>query len=187
MVKNNRNTYGPWIQVDMDGVLADFFGGFAKRFEYDHWKDIPSKEVAIGMLSNTDFFNTLEPFETSHRLIKFVKEISNDNWGINSSPLRGDRDNSAYWKRVWLERHGLMPLPKNLIFTGQKENHAINELDGTPNILIDDKPSNIARWEAKGGIGIRYQANEDDLQEYLFTKLEAIVGNKTGKRISFDF
>ena len=71
-----------------------------------------------------------------------------------------------------------MPKVSNLIFTGQKENHAINELDGTPNILIDDKPSNIKRWEAKGGIGIRYQANEDDLEEYLFAKLEAIIEKK---------
>ena len=34
------------------------------------------------------------------------------------------------------------------------------------------------RWEEKGGIGIRYQANEDDLEEYLFAKLEAIIEKK---------
>tara|TARA_B100001250_G_C19803910_1_gene792373 strand:- start:361 stop:912 length:552 start_codon:yes stop_codon:yes gene_type:complete len=175
---NNRQTYGPWIQVDMDGVIADFFGGFATRFGTEHWKLIPRKEQSILELTNTDFFNTLKPFDTSARLIAHIKKISNGDWGINSSPLRGDRDNSAYWKRVWLERHGFMPKVSNLIFTGQKENHAINELDGSPNILIDDKPSNITKWEAKGGIGIRYQANEDDLEEYLFAKLEAIIEKK---------
>ena len=141
---NNRQTYGPWIQVDMDGVIANFFDGLASYYNKPHWKQIPNKEASIAALSNTDFFNTLEPFDTSARLIAHVKKISNGDWGINSSPLLGDRDNSAYWKRVWLERHGFMPEIKNLIFTGQKENHAINELDGTPNILIDDKPSNIA-------------------------------------------
>jgi hypothetical protein len=35
---------------------------------------------------------------------------------------------------------------------------------------VDDKPDNIARWNAKGGIGIRYQANESSLVE-LKTKL----------------
>ena len=43
-----------------------------------------------------------------------------------------------------------------------------------PNILIDDKPSNIDRWEAKGGIGIRYQANKDSL-DYLKNKLKEAI------------
>ena len=57
-----------------------------------------------------------------------------------------------------------------LIFTGQKERFAVNKIDGTPNILVDDKPDNIKRWIDKGGIGIRYQANECSLLE-LKTKL----------------
>ena len=62
-----------------------------------------------------------------------------------------------------------------MIFTGQKEHFAVDSLDGTPNILIDDKPSNIKRWIEAGGIGIRYQANEDDLEEYLFDEITRSV------------
>jgi hypothetical protein len=69
-----------------------------------------------------------------------------------------------------LERHFILPTINNLIFTGQKERYAVNRFDGKPNILVDDKPDNIARWNAKGGIGIRYQANESSLVE-LKTKL----------------
>ena len=58
-----------------------------------------------------------------------------------------------------------MPELDKLIFTGQKERYAVSKIDGSPNILVDDKPDNIARWEAKGGIGIRYQANQDSLEE----------------------
>jgi hypothetical protein len=66
-----------------------------------------------------------------------------------------------------------MPLEVvNFVVTGRKENYATSSLDGKPNILIDDKPSNIKAWNDKGGIGIRYQANEDDLEEYLFVRLE---------------
>ena len=148
----------------MDGVLADFFKGFANHFGKDHWKQIQNKEKSIQELQGTDFFNTLEPFPSTMELVNFVQTlVGDDNWGINSSPLRGDRDNSAYWKRVWLTRHFIMPNVENLIFTGQKENFAMDKIDGTANVLIDDKPDNVGRWSAKGGIGIRYQANEDSL------------------------
>ena len=42
-------------------------------------------------------------------------------------------------------------------------NMFINRLDGKPNILVDDKPDNIKRWNDVGGIGILYQANEDSV------------------------
>ena len=150
------------IYLDMDGVIADFFGGIEEYFNVPHWKKIPKTEESILSLKGTDFFNTLRPYETSTELVDFVKSLTND-WGICSSPLRGDRDNSAFWKRTWLTKYGYMPSIDNLIFTGQKEHYAVNKFDGSPNILVDDKPDNIARWIAKGGIGIRYQANEDSI------------------------
>ena len=163
------------IYLDMDGVLADFFGGLAKFYGVEHWKMV--KEDKIYGLKGSNFFHTLDAFDTSQDLIDFVKHIASKNdmqWGINSSPLRGDMMNSSYWKRRWLEDHGWIPDIDNLIFTGRKEQYAINKFDGSPNILIDDKPTNIARWIEKGGIGIRYQANEDDL-EYLFPKLKEAI------------
>jgi hypothetical protein len=47
--------------------------------------------------------------------------------------------------------------------------------DGVPNILIDDRPANLERWIAKGGIGIRYQANENTLDELKAEVLDALV------------
>jgi len=161
------------IYLDMDGVLANFFDKFAEKFGKTHWKEIPNKEQSIAELKGTDFFDTLLPFETTQQVVHHVQTVAQENdmdWGINSSPLRGDRDNSAFHKRNWLVKYGIMPKVENLIFTGMKEKFAINEIDGMPNILIDDKPSNIERWEAKGGIGIRWQANKDsflDLQNKL--------------------
>lgn len=160
------------LYLDMDGVLADFFTALAKKFDKEHWKQIPDREVSIASLRHTDFFNTLEKFDTSDALVEFAR--STGDWGICSSPLRGDRDNSAYWKRVWLERFGYMPDIDKLIFTGSKENYAIDKLDGKPNILVDDKPSNIERWNARGGIGFLYQANENSLEE-LISKILAVL------------
>lgn len=162
------------IFLDMDGVIADFFGGFAKASGVDHWKSIQDREIAFAKIANTDFFNTLETFgNDSRRIIKFVERVSDGDWGICSSPLRGDTMNSAYWKRVWLQRHDFVPpLIENMVFTGNKEKWAMSKLDRGQNILIDDKPQNITKWKAAGGIAIRFQCNEDDIDEYLFPEIE---------------
>ena len=36
-----------WTYVDMDGVIADFFGALAKEFGVQHWKDIPTHQEVI--------------------------------------------------------------------------------------------------------------------------------------------
>tara|TARA_B100001057_G_scaffold258717_1_gene258843 strand:+ start:12703 stop:13212 length:510 start_codon:yes stop_codon:yes gene_type:complete len=163
------------IYLDMDGVLADFFNGFAQKFGKDHWKMIENKEKSIQELQGTDFFNTLDTFPSTMELVNFVQTLAGDDgWGICSSPLKGDRDNSAFWKRTWLTKHFIMPKIENLLFTGRKEQYAMDKIDGEPNVLIDDKPSNIKRWNEKGGIGILYQANQDSLVS-LKQKLIGIV------------
>ena len=65
-----------------------------------------------------------------------------------------------------------MPEVENCIFTGNKHKYAVNRLTGKPNILIDDKIDNIKRWEAAGGIGIRFQCDQDDVVEYLFPAID---------------
>ena len=51
------------LYLDMDGVIADFFGTLEKEFEVDHWKDIEDPVLAIEGLRNTDWFNQLELFD----------------------------------------------------------------------------------------------------------------------------
>jgi hypothetical protein len=164
MMKENRRK-NMIIYLDMDGVIADFFSGLAKKHGKSHWKEIDDVEVKIDNLKGTDFFNTLDLYPTSTALVDFVKELAGDDWGICSSPLRGDFKNSAFWKAEWLEKFGFTPPKKeNLKFSTNKPVYATNKA-GVPNILIDDKPENVERWIAKGGIGIRYQANEDSLDD----------------------
>ena len=63
-----------------------------------------------------------------------------------------------------------------MIFTSNKHKYVKDPVDNRPNILIDDKPENIERFNAAGGIGIRFQANQDDLEEYLYVQLEEAIG-----------
>lgn len=162
------------IFLDMDGVIADFFGGIESEFGIDHWKDVDFKEVVFAQLRSTDFFYRIPLFDVSNKIVSHVKAVAWQNetdWGICSSPLRGDSFNSAYWKRQWLLKYDLMPQVPNCIFTANKHKYVWMGTDNLPNILIDDKPQNIKRWNDAGGIGIRFQANEDDF-EYLVEELE---------------
>jgi len=72
------------IYVDMDGVIADFFGGLERKYKVDHWKKIDNVEERIMSLRNTDFFYTLDKYETSDLLIDFARTLSNGDWGICS-------------------------------------------------------------------------------------------------------
>jgi len=51
------------IFLDMDGVIADFFGAFAKKNNVSHWKSIKQKEKALADLVGTDWFNQLPTFK----------------------------------------------------------------------------------------------------------------------------
>ncbi len=167
------------IYLDMDGVIADFFSAFAKAYKVDHWKSIDDKQKALLNLKNTNWFFNLPLFmdgelSVSHQIVARVKneaKRTGNDWGICSSPIRDDEANSAFWKRLWLTQNKILPKIENLVFTSNKHKYAISPLDGRPNILIDDKVSNVIAWENKGGIGIRFQADRDDTEEYLFPAL----------------
>jgi len=159
-----RATENTKIYLDMDGVLADFFAEYAKLagVTSGNYRDIPPAKAdpTLDKMIGTDFFARLPVFPTAPGLIQMVLSYV-PKYNICSSPLRGDHKNSEHYKRVWIQKH-LSPQPAEIIITGQKERHAVNP-DGSPNILIDDRGSNIANWRAKGGIGIKYQADEDSL------------------------
>tara|TARA_B100000780_G_scaffold143026_2_gene100095 strand:- start:21168 stop:21647 length:480 start_codon:yes stop_codon:yes gene_type:complete len=151
----------------MDGVIANFCDALAKKNGVDDWKKIPNKELALFNLKCTNFSNTIELYTSTQKLVSAVKDIAGDNYGICSSPLTDDQHNSSYWKRVWLERHGLMPSIPNLIFTRNKEKYAVERIDSSPHILVDDKLSNINQWINAGGIGICYRADIDSVDELI--------------------
>jgi hypothetical protein len=159
-----RATANTKIYLDMDGVLADFFAEYAKLagVTSGSYRDIPPAKAdpTLNKMIGTDFFHRLPKFPTADSLVKLVLQYV-PAYAICSSPLRGDHANSELHKRAWIKDH-LNPQPAEIIITGQKERHAVNP-DGSPNILIDDRGANIVAWRARGGIGIKYQADEDSL------------------------
>ena len=174
VAENNKKLYNedmsdgkPIVYLDMDGVLADFFGGVEKMYGVQHWKELSSdktkdlKQEVINRITGTDFFATLPRFDSAGELISMVKEFTGGNFSINTSPLRGDHENSTKYKKLWIQNN--IEQPDDIIVTGRKESYAKDKASGTPNILIDDRPVNIQRWQGAGGYGILYQANKDSL------------------------
>jgi hypothetical protein len=149
----------------MDGVLANFFSEYAKLagIKSGNYRKIPRASIdpTLDKMVGTDFMNRLPKIATADKLIDIVTKYTEGDYSILSSPLRGDRDNSSKWKRVWIARE-LHKQPKETIITGRKESYAVQS-NGIPNILIDDHTKNIERWKSRGGFGIKYQADEDSL------------------------
>jgi 5'(3')-deoxyribonucleotidase len=159
----------PIIYLDMDGVLADFFHEYAKlagvpeneRGRHDYHLIPPAlREPVINQMVGTNFFFTLPKFPTADALVQTVVSRYGS-YDICSSPLRSDHENSGHWKREWIKKY-LTPYPKKIVITPNKEKYALQP-DGTPNVLIDDRGDNIRKWQAAGGWGIKYQADEDSL------------------------
>jgi nicotinic acid mononucleotide adenylyltransferase len=174
--QNNKKLYNenmangkPIVYLDMDGVLADFFGGVEYLFGVDHWKELTNdktkdlKKQVIDRITGTDFFAVLPKFPTADQLIDMVKKFTGGKFSINTSPLRGDNENSSKYKKIWISNN--IEQPDEIIVTGRKESYAKDKASGTPNILIDDRPINIQKWQAAGGYGILYQANRDSLEK----------------------
>ena len=152
------------VFTDMDGVLANFFSEYAllAGIPSGNYREVPSVKVdpTLDKIVGTDFFARLPKFPTTDALLNMVIALVGE-YHICSSPLRGDHEGSAKHKRIWIEKH-LSPLPASVLLVANKSLYA-KEDNGTPNILIDDRRSNILEWEAAGGYGIKYQADEDGL------------------------
>ena len=143
------------IYVDMDGVLADFFGEWAKLMGKEHWTDIKDVKPALAKIRATeDFWLNLPLLPEAKRLLGLIKQVKGE-YNICTSPLADD-PNSEPHKREWIEKNLSFFPPKNVYVTHNKPQFAKKD-DGTPNILIDDFGVNIRNWEAAGGIGFKYK------------------------------
>jgi|SaaInlStandDraft_2_1057019.scaffolds.fasta_scaffold00719_5 hypothetical protein len=178
------------IYLDLDGVLANFFAEYAKLANVETYRDIPAAKVdpILNSLIGTDFFARLPKFPTTDQLIKLAIKHAGS-YHICSSPLRKDYNNSAYWKKIWIRAY-LKPQPATIEITPEKAQHAMT--GDVPNILIDDKGSNIRAWVAAGGIGIKYQADEDPLSmvadalESIYCDVEKTCNTVALKEDEFD-
>jgi 5'(3')-deoxyribonucleotidase len=142
------------VYVDMDGVLADFFGEWQKLIGSD-WRKVKDIEPALQKIRDKDnFWLDLPLLPQAKNLLGVIKKVKGS-YTILSSPLPND-PNSEPHKREWIKKNLDFFPPENVIITHDKPKYAVNS-DGTPNILIDDFGKNIASWEAAGGEGFKHK------------------------------
>ena len=143
-----------WLFLDSDGVKADFdshaenlFGRHPSKIPNDElwelvnadperfWDGIPLMEGALEM------FDT---FRNQYENITFLTGCPRDGYDI-----------AAAHKRVWLRRH-FGDVPVITCLSRDKQLH----MNAPGDVLLDDMPRNLKRWEAAGGVAIRYRRGQ---------------------------
>jgi len=142
------------IYVDMDGVLADFFGSWAKLMGKKDWRAIDDIKSGLEKIKQTDnFWLNLPLTANAKNLLSLIKQVKGK-YSILSSPLPGDK-NSEPHKREWIKKNlGFFP-PEEVIITHDKAKYA--NAGGIANVLIDDYGQNIQKWEGAGGVGFKHK------------------------------
>jgi 5'(3')-deoxyribonucleotidase len=145
------------VWLDMDGVLADFFGEWAKLDGKDHYKDIGNTEAALQMVrEHPTFWIDLDVLPGAKELIATVIKHYGE-YRICSKQLEGDPRCRA-GKIAWIKTHLADMPPKEIHIVDEKTPFAV-DANGNPNILVDDYGKNIVAWKAAGGIAIKYDSN----------------------------
>jgi 5'(3')-deoxyribonucleotidase len=159
------------LYVDMDGVLADFFGEWAKLMGVNNWKDIKDVDSALTKIKEQpNFWVNLPLTSNALQLLSAIKAYKG-RYNILSAPLPGDA-NSKPQKMAWIKKNLSSFPPQKIILDHNKAKYA-KQPDGTPNGLIDDYGKNIASWTAAGGIAIKH---EDSNVQHTIDKLDDYIG-----------
>ena len=105
------------------------------------------------MPANMDGVNELWSFlnSTGHQVNLLSAPIGTKNHAALSS---------EEGKRIWAER--LSPAPSEIIITPATQKPQYATASGVPNILIDDRASTIATWNAAGGIAVLHIPKQSD-------------------------
>lgn len=138
------------IYCDMDGVLTDFesrfehFSGMHPQ-EYEKANGTPAFWELIDNKIGVRFWVGMDWMPQGKMLWDFISPYKPD---LLTSPSR--HNSSRLGKQLWA-KNNLNPKPKVIMaYSKDKQRYADEN-----SILIDDKKSNIAEWEAAGGIAIR--------------------------------
>ncbi|KAM4697709.1 5'(3')-deoxyribonucleotidase, mitochondrial [Rhinophrynus dorsalis] len=141
------------VLVDMDGVLADFEGGFLKkyraRYPNEPYIGLENRrgfwvseqygnlrpglcEKAISIWEAKNFFLDLEPIEGAVKAVREMSNLENTDVFICTSPIKRYKY-CPYEKYAWVEKHLGHEFLEQIVLTRDK---TVVSAD----LLIDDRP-----------------------------------------------
>lgn len=144
------------IYCDMDGVLVDFDGSFEKKHGILPYK-LPREELWEIVINTPNYWINLPKLQDADELVNYLNKTGFQI--LTGLPAYGF-DKAEVEKKQWLKNH--YGIEKGVIccLSKDKQNY------GKPNdILIDDRPNNIEKWEAMGGIGILHTSAKDTINK----------------------
>ncbi len=149
------------IFLDMDGVVADFdtyVSAFLGRpIGWGTSTDLTDEEWARISSADRLYYN-LPLMPDATKLVAYVKSLSTRfNVGfLTAIPRRNTMPSAQSDKQAWVDKY--FPGMRMDIgpFSRDKQKWA-----SPGDILVDDRPSNIAEWSAVGGIAIFHTGDVD--------------------------
>ena len=144
------------VYCDLDGVLVDFDGGFARIFG----EGTPNEFIAAhsknkffkALRSCSHFFRELDWLPDGEALWSYIQQY---NPIILTAPVL-NMEHCETDKIEWVKRH----LGENVHVIVSSDKSAF--ADGA-SVLIDDQDKNILPWVAAGGIAIKHSSTDDTI------------------------
>lgn len=148
------------IFCDLDGVLVDLLEGYRQVAG-----DCLTNLHGVGdvkwepALEHPDFWATLPKMDDADVLLNHLQELYNHERLYVLTAPQHLFENCEDEKIRWVKNHA--PFIENdkiiVIDRHRKQEFAVCDETGAPNVLIDDYEKNIIEWIEAGGIGIHHQ------------------------------
>jgi hypothetical protein len=158
------------IHLDLDGVLADFRKGFVAKTGLVP-EECSTDEMWSRIAAVQKFFLQLDVTADGLRLFAFAQMLGEVRI-LTATPRRTTHPTAEVEKRQWAAIH-FGDVPVTVVqYARQKADQA-----RPGDILIDDSPENIRRWNAAGGLGIVHTGFDNTVEEA--NRLLADIGEKS--------
>lgn len=143
----------PRLFLDLDGVLADFDGGFPRLCGFDH-RSCGKSAMWAEIDARPGFFVQLDPFDGASAFYGAARRLSPV---ILTSAGSGCYERVAREKHAWVRRHlcdEVLVLPVR----DGRDKAAFVQAPG--DVLVDDYGRNCEAWRAAGGLAIKHEPTD---------------------------